>query len=122
MFFSSTWSALEKLIDESRACICREVLEETKRGTDDLYKWAKEYRDFVCSTTDDEIQIASQISANQADWVREVTNAADPFLIAHAKVSGRIIVTEERRAGRGVVNKNQKVPIEPFRRKPRQFR
>ncbi|MGK2852794.1 MAG: DUF4411 family protein [Microbacteriaceae bacterium] len=108
--FPSAWSAMEEVIDDSRACICQEVLEETKRGTDQLHEWAAGYPGFVCPTSADEIALASSISQAHEDWVRELTNAADPFLIAHASVTERIIVTEERRAGPQVSNRNQKVP------------
>ncbi|MBF4616222.1 DUF4411 family protein [Curtobacterium sp. VKM Ac-1376] len=37
-------------------------------------------------------------------------NAADPWLIAHAAVGGRTIVTEERRAGDAVQDHDQKIP------------
>ena len=108
--FPSAWSALEGMVDDGRACICQEVLEETNRGSDGLYVWASTYAGFVCSTTDEEVVLASQISVAHEEWVRETTNAADPFLIAHASITARVVVTEERRAGPNVSNKNQKVP------------
>ena len=108
--FESAWIALEDTVDDGRACICSEVLDETNRGGDDLYKWAKGYPDFVCDLSKREVDLAAQISRLHPEWVRGTTNAADPFLVAHAKADSLIIVTEERRAGHGVTDRNQKVP------------
>jgi hypothetical protein len=108
--FPSAWEALEALIDERRACICSEVLEEVKRGTDDLYDWARGYTGFTCPLTDDDIAVAAQISDDYPDWVRADKNAADPFLIAHGQIDKRIVVTDERRSGPGASNRNLKVP------------
>ena len=108
--FPSAWSSLEALIDEGRACICREVLEETKRGRDDLHKWSSTYPDFACPTTDEDITKAAEISGAYPDWVRNEKNAADPFVVAHAIETGRVIVTEERAAGPGVLNHKMKIP------------
>ncbi|CAN5177354.1 DUF4411 family protein [soil metagenome] len=108
--FPSAWEALEALVDDKRACICTDVHDEVNRGGDDLFTWAKELDGFVCEPTADDVQVAAQISAAHPGWVREAQNAADPFLIAHASAGGLVVVTEERRAGVGVTDKNQKVP------------
>ncbi|MFT4470511.1 DUF4411 family protein [Arthrobacter sulfonylureivorans] len=44
------------------------------------------------------------------DWVQDQKNDGDPFVIAHAKHSLRVIVTEETRKGPGTIDKNQKIP------------
>lgn len=108
--FPSPWEALEGLVDTQRVCICNEVLEELYRGGDDLHTWAKTYPNLVCPSSAEDIAAAKSISAAHQDWVRESTNAADPFLIAHAKVTKRVVVTNETPKGPGVINKNQKVP------------
>jgi len=108
--FPSAWEALENLIDEQRACVCSEVVEETKRGTDELHRWASAYPGFACPLTDEDVAEATSISGAFPDWVRNEKNAADPFLIAHARVTGRVVVTDERAAGPGALNHNLKVP------------
>ena len=108
--FPGVWEAVELLADEQRGCICREVLEELTLGGDNLQNWAKTLNGFVCEVTDDEVTIVVEISAAHPDWVQGQRNAADPWLIAHASVSSRTIVTEETRAGAGVIDANQKVP------------
>lgn len=91
-------------------CICDAVLDELNRGTDDLHKWAKEYPSFVCPATQEDIDLAKNISDAYPDWVREDKNAADPFIVAHGSTSERTIVTDERAAGAGVQPQNQKIP------------
>lgn len=108
--FPSAWEALEDLIDSGRACICSEVLEEVKRGSDELVDWAVNYPGLTCPLEDDDIAIAAAIAEEYPDWVRADKNAADPFLIAHGQTAGRVVVTDERRAGPGAINRNLKVP------------
>ena len=108
--FPGPWLELEALIAQHQACICREVLDELGRGGDELHGWAKGEAGFVCQIAADEIPIVEAISAAHQGWVQGTRNAADPWLIAHAVVSGRTIVTEEKRAGANVQDHNQKVP------------
>ncbi|MFK0241691.1 DUF4411 family protein [Microbacterium sp. NPDC090281] len=108
--FPSVWERLEELIDARAACICDEVHEEVHRGTDELYEWAKAQDGFVCDVGGEEIALAAEISEDYPEWVRESQNAADPFLIAHAEVTGLTIVSDEREAGANVTPRNQKVP------------
>ena len=108
--FPSVWESLESLIDAGNACICEEVHEETHRGTDELYEWAKAQNDFICEVSSEEVDIAAEISEDYPDWVRETQNAADPFLIAHAEVDGLTVVSDEREARPNTIPKNQKVP------------
>jgi hypothetical protein len=108
--FPSLWETFESSINDRDRCICQAVLDELERGTDELHDWAKRYPHLVCDATQDDIDLAAEISAAFPDWVREETNAGDPFVIAHAIVEGRTIVTDERRAGNGVEPRNQKIP------------
>ncbi|AWE42784.1 hypothetical protein DDD63_08550 [Actinobaculum sp. 313] len=43
-------------------------------------------------------------------WVTETKNEADPHIIAHAKTDGLALVTEEKRKGPNVSDKNQSIP------------
>lgn len=108
--FPTLWDNLEMLVDVGWACICSEVLVELKRGGDDLHDWAADLPGFVCDLTAEEPATVAQISARHPDWVRGTLNAADPWLIAHAIAHQRTIVSEERQAGPGVEDRNQKVP------------
>jgi len=108
--FPTLWDHLEGLVDVGWACICSEILVEVKRGGDELHTWANDLPDFVCELTAIEPATVATISAQHPDWVRGTQNAADPWLIAHAIAHDRTIVSEEREAGPGVEDRNQKVP------------
>jgi hypothetical protein len=108
--FPSLWQALEATVDAGRVCICAAVLDELSRGTDDLHAWAGKYVGLVCPASQDDVDLAAAISIRHPEWVREQRNAADPFVVAHARNESRAIVTEERAAGPGVTPRRQKVP------------
>ena len=90
--------------------MCEVILKELERGDDNLAPWVKSVPGFVCRTTDDELITVAEISSAHPDWVRGQMNYGDPFIIAHAKAEGSIIVTEEVRRGPGTIDKNQKIP------------
>lgn len=108
--FGFLWDGLEASVAAGEVCLCEEAHEELSRGTDDLYAWASNLKGFVCGVTHEEFKLAQAISGDHPDWVSERANAADPFVIAHAKREWAVIVTNERRAGHGVSDKNQKIP------------
>lgn len=108
--FPGPWNALESMIDAGRLCMCPDVLEELSRGGDDLHGWAKRYDGFVCEVSDEEVATVAEIAQLFPGWVQGEFNAADPWLVAHASAEARVIVTEEKLAGHGVIDKNQKVP------------
>ena len=56
------------------------------------------------------IAIVAQISTRHPDWVRETKNAADPFIIATAKVLGAVIVSNEKTRNLATVDANMKIP------------
>jgi hypothetical protein len=108
--FPSLWNNLESLIEEGRACICSEVLDETSRGNDDLHRWAKDQGGFCCQPEGVDFRIVAEIGVALPEWVRGDKNAADPFVIGHAIAHSRTIVVDETRAGPGVIARNQKIP------------
>ncbi len=108
--FDSFWSRIEDSVGAGDACICEAVLREVHRGGDDLHSWAKGLPGFVCSVTDEEMATVAGIASAHPDWVRGQLNEADPFVIAHAKAEGSIVVTQEKRKGPNTEDKNQKIP------------
>lgn len=108
--FGSLWDSVEEAIGNGFVCICEEVLRELHRGGDDLHKWAKSFTNFTCAITTAELGTVGQIASAHPEWVRGQVNAADPFIIAHAKSEGSVIVTEETRKGPGTADKNLKIP------------
>lgn len=108
--FPNIWHNIEKLAENNAVCICSAVHDETSQADDDLYDWAKKLPRFVCPPTNEEFQIAKQIGEDHPGWVQGDHNGADPFIIAHAKVEGSIIVTEKRRKGPNTQNHNLRIP------------
>lgn len=108
--FPSVWMPLERLIDDRRACICSEALDETSRGDDGLHEWATESESFLCPPDRPELDLAQAIAEIYPGWARVEQNAADPFVVAHAIRHQRVVVTDERRAGANVHAHNIKIP------------
>lgn len=108
--FPALWKRVEDLVSDGRACICKKVFEELERGADNLSAWAKGLPNFVCDITNEDVALSVEISNNHPSWVQDKANEADPWLIAHGRNHSRCIVTEESKAGAGVIDKNQKVP------------
>lgn len=108
--FPTIWDNLESLIDGALVCICRFVQIEIQRGNDDLIEWVDSRVGFVCDPSEAELAMASVISNLYPGWVREESNAADPFVIAHAKINSHIVVSDENAASPNVAPQNQKLP------------
>lgn len=108
--FPAMWANIEASVTAGESCICEAILREVHRGGDDLHRWAKRLRGFVCPTTDAELITVAEIGTAHPDWVQGQLNEADPFVIAHAKTEQSVIVTEENRKGPGAEDKNQKIP------------
>ncbi len=109
-FFASLWNSMETAAVQGEISICQVVCEELERGDDGLAKWAKEITGFVRDATDEELALAREIALDHPDWVQEQRNYGDPFVIAHAKEHGVVVVTEEKRKGPGALDKNQTIP------------
>lgn len=108
--YISVWAALEALIAEPRAFMPRDAYEELERVDDECAPWAKSQTGFVVDPSADEITLVAEITNAHPEWVQETTNAADPFLVAHAAVHGRVLVTQERAKGPGTADHNLKIP------------
>ena len=108
--FESLWGSVEQLAATDAACICEVVLRELARGDDGLHPWAQGLDGFVCKATDEELITVAEIARDHPGWVQGQKNDGDPFIIAHAKHSQRVVVTEEARKGPGTIDKNQKIP------------
>ena len=82
---------------------------ELKRGSDDLPGWVKE-TGAVRDADDAVILIVKEISARHPGWVQQAKNAADPFIIATAKVLGAVAVTNESSRRAASVDLNLRIP------------
>ncbi|MCL2464559.1 MAG: DUF4411 family protein [Micrococcales bacterium] len=103
------WDHVENLLRSGEAVVPREALTELERGTDDLDDWVKK-TGTVYDADDEMIAVVGQISARHPGWVQQTKNAADPFIIATAKVLGAVIVTNERARNTATVDSNMRVP------------
>lgn len=104
------WGQMEELIAEGRAYMPREAFDELTRVDDGCATWATAQTGFVEDPTGGHVLTVAQITATHPGWVQDRTNAADPWIVAHAKVGGYVIVTDERPKGPGVIDRNLKIP------------
>lgn len=108
--YEGPWSALEGLVAEGRACMPREAYEELLLVDDYCAPWAKDLPGFVADASQAELAVVRDITRMHAEWVQDRKNAADPFVVAHAVVRDRLVVTHERMARRNVSDKNLGIP------------
>jgi hypothetical protein len=106
--YRTLWKRLESLFRDGDAVVPREALDELDRGTDDLGDWVKK-TDAVYETTADVLTVVADISRRHPGWVRGTQNAADPFIIATAKVLGAVAVSNETHRP-ATVEANLKIP------------
>lgn len=106
----SAWEHFEELIESGEAFLPKDGYEELERKSDELAPWAKGLDGFVEDPTEDEIETVQEITEDHPDWVQEQANAADPWVIANAAVNERVVVTQERRCGPNVEDRNIKIP------------
>ena len=99
--FSSLWRRLEELIGEGELRATEEVLHELAKKSDDVHAWARD-QDGLFLDLDEEIQVAvAEILADHPKLVdtRANRSAADPFVIALARLNRCAVVTGERLTG-----------------------
>ncbi|MFB5651728.1 DUF4411 family protein [Leptospira wolffii] len=78
----------------------REVLDELERGSDDLLKWAKLHKPAFIELEEKPQEILSEIMKSHPKIIdlNIAEIQADPYVIALAKYTDTIIVTEEKSA------------------------
>ena len=110
--FSGLWENIENLISEGRILSPNEVLDEIKRGHDELVEWCRTHRTMFLNT-DKLIGQVQKILKEHPTLVNPNARyeSADPYLIALAasykdNILGQspIIVTDEN------VNKTSRIP------------
>lgn len=99
--FPKFWTYFEQLIAAERICAPIAVLDETEKKSKELHKWLGE-RNGLFVALDETIQ--REVKAILAKHPRLVMEkkqrfAADPFVIATAKVRRIVVVTEEGPTG-----------------------
>jgi hypothetical protein len=99
--FPSLWADVERFIDDGTLIAPEEVLEELKRGGDDLYDWVRNKNGFFIPPDSDIQAAVSTILANPEHakllYTQTATNqvVADPFVIATAQVRGCAVISGE---------------------------
>ena len=95
--FPTFWQLFENLVEEGRALCPEDVRREIRKKTDGLARWLDDHRSLVHELDEDVMEEASRILA-EFPWLTKNLpgrNAADPFVIALAKVRGATVVTQE---------------------------
>lgn len=108
--YVSLWSSLADLLADGRAVIPREAFREIERRDDELRRWLHQRESQVVEASSDELVVVSTIAAAHPGWVAGRRNAADPFVIAAARQQRAVVVTDERRSGRGADDRNVRLP------------
>ena len=102
-FHPSFWKFMAVQVDAEVICSPKMVYDELASGEDDLADWVKDRKDqgmFV--VPDERIQvvfgdIADNVEQKYANHhARLFLDGADPWVIAHAKVQGAVVVTHEK--------------------------
>lgn len=113
--FPSVWRSLEGLVDEGRALSPHAVLEEIRRGDDELVMWSRAHPQMFRPTDPALLQRTREVLG----WFPDLVDAskehedADPYVVAQAlleqegqlsissdPVSCAVITQEHRRIGR----------------------
>jgi len=103
--FPSLWEKFNRLISEGRATSVREVLREIERWSPGrrLVQWAKDHKEFFPPPLPDELDFVSQIFAVEhfqglikKRKILEGLPVADPFVIARARITDGVVVTQEQ--------------------------
>ncbi|TGM95491.1 DUF4411 family protein [Leptospira dzoumogneensis] len=121
--FESLWKKVGEALNQGIIISPREVLDELERGSDELLKWAKLHKAAFIELEEKPQKILSEIMKSHPKIIDlsipEIQ--ADPYVIALAKHTDTIIVTEEKSAVDSKkklkipdVAKNYKVNCVPF--------
>jgi len=97
--FIGLWEQIELLMRNGVIISSDEVIDEIKRGNDDLEEWANTRKNSFYPSNEQVQIIVREILGQFSGLVTspKKTNAADPFLIALARQMVCTIVTEENR-------------------------
>lgn len=108
--FPSLWRRLNEMVSEKRLFSCREVLRELESSDDECSSWSKANKSIFLNPELEEFELVTEILDRYPNSIRKVNiekglPAADPFLVASAKVHQYILLTNEKYKPNG-----QKIP------------
>lgn len=101
--FGPVWDKLDEWIRAGRILLPEEVYLELGKQDDDLFGWVKERKDGMLIPTDEEVLITgSEVLRRFRELAKQSKgrHAADPWVIAVARLNDATVVSEESR-GRG---------------------
>jgi hypothetical protein len=99
--FTPVWEFVEDRLTRNRIFSIEDVFLELEAQDDEIYAWAKNWKDNFIPLEND-IQLAARTILAENPKIldfRRIKSSADPFLIAAAMVRGGTIVTEEKPSG-----------------------
>jgi hypothetical protein len=102
--FPSVWALIETAFGDGRVISPREVYAELMHKEDDVCAWAKTH---VTAFVEPDEQTQREAGAIYATFPNPgLRDAADPWVVAEAKLRGLSVVTYEGRSFSGVPTKN----------------
>ena len=110
--FPAYWSALDALIENRKVLSCEAVYDELQQQRDELADWAKERKRIFRSPTEDTLLELQGVMREFPNFAAQggSRNAADPYLIAHARISKAVVVTDEVKLPAVRLTKPPKIP------------
>lgn len=110
--FRTFWTEIDRLIGDGTVVSCHEVYREIERRDDDLLAWVKRRKQIFERPLDRTTKELTKVMAMFPNFAAQggSINAADPWLIAHAKAGGYIVVTYEEKAPKIHARRPPKIP------------
>lgn len=99
--FPPFWDHIDEMMQRGEITIVAEVFHELEMGGDDLYQWVSQ-RSIAVVEMDAPIQQSTRDILSKFPRLinaRKQRSMADPFVIAHAKLIGGTVVSEEPKSG-----------------------
>ena len=94
--FPALWRHLKDAVELGRICSPRQVLGELGNEKKGIGAWARTLKGLVLKESPSAQRRAGEIVQKYANLLHGASHdAADPWLVAHAQISGYVVVTEE---------------------------
>lgn len=96
--FPTLWARIDSLINDGTVFVCQDVYLEIERRDDSLFSWVKERKKKLVEEPPPEITAEMRLVMKQFPHFAAQggsLGAADPWVIAHAKLAKATVVTDE---------------------------
>lgn len=110
--FPGLWEQLGSAFESKMLVSSKLVLDEIKKGDDDLVKWVKPYEKYFVEVDSAQLTEVGTILNKHKGLVdpKATRESADPYLVALAKINEYVLVTEEERMTLQPNSKKTKLP------------